>query len=84
MSGYHLERVPQPPASGRWTDTLRWLVAVMDGDDPDLVFAAGLLEQCLKFEGLTEKQAKYAAKIRRRIEAHFDAGTLEFQHGEVA
>ena len=83
MIGYHLETVPQPPSNGMWLDKLRWLCAVMDNDDPDLAFACGLLENCLKFDGLTERQARYAGKISKRIEAHFDAGILAAQQREI-
>lgn len=80
---YHLERVPQPPTTGLWADALRWIVAVMDADDPDLGFIASLLNHCLNHGGLTERQAKYAEKIKTRIEAHFDAGILAAQAGQI-
>lgn len=83
MSGFHLERVPQPPCNGVWRDVLRWMICVMDGDDPDLAFTASLYAHCLKYQGLTERQGKYAIKIFNRMQAHFDAGTLESQAKEM-
>ena len=58
---------------------MRWLIAVMDDDDPDLEFVAGLYSYCLKQNGLTDRQGKYASKIFARVSAQFDAGTLAFQ-----
>ena len=79
MSGYRLDIVPPPPTNDLWVDVLRWLVAVMDMDDPDLAFTSSLLSHCLNHGGLTDKQAKYARKIIARLTAHYEAGTLDFQ-----
>lgn len=78
-TSYHLEAVPQPPTSNLWRDRIRWLVAVMDDDDPDLEFTASLFSYCMGKGGLTERQGKYAGKIFARVVAQFDAGTLSYQ-----
>lgn len=51
----------------------------MDLDDPDLSFVASLLHHAIDRPGLTGKQAKYAEKIRTRIEGLYDRGDLDCQ-----
>ena len=70
--------IPDFPSSLKWADHLRWCVAVMDGDDADLGFAASLLSHALK-GGLTEKQARYAQRVIDRVRAHHSSGLLDCQ-----
>lgn len=70
MNAFTLSRhqVPQPPImSDSWADLLRWLVVVMNPDDPQLPFAASLLADTLKKGVLTERQADAADRLMIRI-----------------
>jgi len=58
---------PPIPSSTAWVDVLHWCVRVMDVDDPDLGFAASILSHAIKFDGLSEKQARYAQRIFDRL-----------------
>ncbi|AHE55894.1 hypothetical protein [Sphingomonas sanxanigenens] len=51
----------------------------MDGDDPDLGFTASLLAHALKYEGLSDKQARYADRIVDRLTALYRRGHLASQ-----
>ena len=59
--------VPQPPASDHWADHLRWLVGVMDFDDPALAFVASLLAYTVRYNGLTPRQERCAVRILERV-----------------
>jgi hypothetical protein len=75
-------QVPLPPYGEDgtpWTDTLRWLVCVMNPDDRSLHFIASVLSSALKNGGLTERQAAAAKKIEHRIMRDYDAGVLDCQ-----
>ncbi len=75
----HPSQVPDFPASLLWVDQLRWCLAVMDADDPDLGFAASLLSHAVDKGGLTEKQGKYASRIVQRVQALWLAEALSCQ-----
>src|SRR5690606_5481161 len=72
---------PDPPPDGcAWVDALRWLVAVMDGDDRSLLFVAGCLRYALEHNGcLTSKQADACNRILTRILDRWHEGTLACQ-----
>jgi hypothetical protein len=76
----HAQYVPPPPDNSRWIDLLKWIVTVMDADDPDLSFVASLLHHAIDRPGLTDRQAKYAEKIRARIEGLYARGALGCQY----
>lgn len=76
--------LPDPPKTGKWTDWLRWSVAVMDIDDRSLCFAASLLSYSAKYGGLTAKQDACAREIVDRIYAAFRAGALNQQQAALA
>ena len=65
-----------PPTAALWADWLRWLVVVMNPDDPQLHFAASLLSHALKAGGLSEKQANAGNRMIERILAAYSAGDL--------
>lgn len=71
--------VPRPPDSDLWADNLRWMVMVMDCDDPYLSFVAGCLSQALKMEGLTRKQATACERIKARVVAAWQKSALDCQ-----
>lgn len=72
---YH--QVPAPPyGSKSWADWLRWLIVVMNPDDPQLHFAASLLSHSLKTGGLSEKQAAAANRTIQRVHDAFEAVDL--------
>lgn len=70
-------QVPQPPeGSDKWSDWLRWLVMVMNPDDPQLHFIASLLHYSVQNGGLTERQAKAASRALSRVYDAFSIGDL--------
>ncbi|MDB6178985.1 hypothetical protein PAF17_15950 [Paracoccus sp. Z330] len=76
---FTLERhqVPEPPhESALWPDWLRWLVVVMNPDDPQLHFAASLLSHALKTGSLSQKQAAAGNRMLNRVFASFQEGDL--------
>ena len=85
-SGYCLStsQIPGFPSGGRWTDILRWCVAVMDEGDDDLAFMASLLSHSVRFGGLTAKQVRYAKEIVERVHQQWEWGGLEFQLADAA
>lgn len=68
-----------PPDRDEWKQLLHWLLRVMDADDPDLAFTASVFSHCLKFGGLSDKQAKWAGKIMYRVLASHERGELGHQ-----
>lgn len=81
--GYELPAggVPVPPESSLYVDLMRWCVCVMDADDPELYLTAGLLEQAIKCDGLTNAQMKIADRIHFRVHAAWTEGRLRCQRG---
>ncbi len=84
-AGYQLRpsQVPDSPDTSAWVDHLRWCVAVMDADDRDLGFAASLLSYAVDRGGLTEKQARHAARTVRRIQSLWLADALACQRSDT-
>lgn len=71
------QQVPQPPImSDDWADLLRWMIVVMNPDDPQLPFAASLLADALKKGALTERQSAAADRLMIRILGAYVAGDL--------
>jgi hypothetical protein len=70
---------PEFPNSDQWVIILHWCIRVMEPGDPDIEFTASILSYCHKFDGLTEKQAKYATRILERLKALYDLGELPLQ-----
>lgn len=76
---FTLERhqVPQPPiVSTSWFDWLRWLVVVMNPDDPQFHFIASLLSHAARYGALTENQAGAANRAIDRVFTAYEAGDL--------
>jgi len=71
-----MSELPDYPHSRRWRDLLHWAVQVMDGEDPDLSFAASLLAYAIDRGGLTEKQACYADRMITRLHGLWQRGEL--------
>ena len=72
-------QVPEPPLSDAWRDQLRWLVMVMNHDDPHLAIAASMLCQCIQKGGISEKQAVWANDILARVGERFADRGLDCQ-----
>lgn len=83
MSAFTLrpEQVPDFPSATTWADQLRWCLAVMDAYDPELAFTASLLSYAAR-DGLSERQAKSANKIVRRVLDAWEGGRLDCQADE--
>lgn len=62
---------------------MKWMVAVMDDDDKSLHFVAGVLSNCCKYGGVTERQAAAVEKTYDRILTAFHSGALAIQGGRV-
>lgn len=73
------EQVPEPPEATSWACVLRWLVAVMNYDDPQLHFAASCLSYALKNGGLSQKQSEACQRLFERIFKDHEAGDLRCQ-----
>jgi hypothetical protein len=56
----------------------------MDADDPDLAFVASVFAHCLKYEGISEKQAIWADKISARVHSQFFRSELIRQRSRPA
>lgn len=70
-------QVPEPPyGSKSWFDWLRWMVTVMNPDDPQFHFIASLLASAARYGKLTEKQAAAANRAIERIAAAYEADDL--------
>ncbi len=70
-------QVPEPPyGSKAWFDWLRWMVVVMNPDDPQFHFVASLLSSAVRYGRLTEKQAAAGNRAIERITAAYEAGDL--------
>lgn len=74
--------VPEPPCDRLYVDILRWLLMVMDCDDPYLSFVAGCFSHALKYNGLTNEQAKAVDKVQRRVVAAYAKKALACQEGD--
>lgn len=73
-------QVPDPPASRRWVEALRWLVAVMDDEDPSLAFVSGVLSYALQNDNLiTQPQSDAAQDVLNRVCRDHMAGRLDCQ-----
>lgn len=84
--GYRLNpsQVPDFPESKRWTEQLRWCLAVMNHDLEEIGFVAGLLAYASKHGGLTEKQELYAGRLVERIADDWAAEKLDCQTQAVS
>ncbi len=72
-------QVPAPPVSNYWVDHIRWCIAVMDSGDRSLDFIASCLSHAIRYDGLTDKQARAVQRVvDRLVLAHHD-GRLECQ-----
>lgn len=72
--------VPEIPASPLWVDQLRWMLMVMDYDDPALPFIAGCFQHAITYGGaLSDKQHLVCQRHIARVKAEYDAGTLVCQ-----
>jgi len=60
-------QVPEYPEGETYADLLRWLICVMDHDDPQFGFVCGCLSYCCKFGGLTSDQAEAIGRVRDRV-----------------
>lgn len=70
-------QVPEPPYGSRaWFDWLRWMVVVMNPDDPQFHFVASLLSSAARYGRLTEKQAAAGNRAIARITDAYEAGDL--------
>ena len=70
-------QVPEPPyGSKEWFDWLRWMVVVMNPDDPQFHFVASLLSSAARYGSLTQKQAAAGNRAVERITAAYEAGDL--------
>lgn len=54
-------------AERAWPEILHEAVRAMATDDRDLGFMSSLLASALKYDGLTDRQAKYANRILDRM-----------------
>lgn len=75
-------QVPEPPEGGRWDDHLRWLLMVMNPEDPQLHFAASILSHALRYGQISEKQAEAALRMLERIMLAYREGELRCQGPE--
>ncbi len=73
------DQVPDFPSDANWRDALRWLVMVMDHDDPQLSIAASMLCTVLSKGGMSQKQATWAQDILNRVLERFNEGRLDSQ-----
>lgn len=73
-------QVPEPPETTPWVDHFRWLIFVMNPDDPALHFVASVLAYALDKGGVTSRQQKAALKILERVVRDHRAGVLECQN----
>ena len=73
------EHVPHPPEISDWRALLRWLICVMNDDDPSLQFISGVLASCINHGGLTEGQDDAANRVLERIIIKYAAGELDCQ-----
>lgn len=69
-------QVPEPPPVEVWADWLRWLVVVMNYNDPQLHFAASLLSQALSRGHLTDRQIEAAIPLLERVLDAYQRGDL--------
>jgi hypothetical protein len=75
----YAEPIPPPPDSDRWSDILRWVVFVMNNNDPQMHFASSCLTWVFKTGGLTERQSAACSKLYQRISKSYEAGALDAQ-----
>ena len=57
------------PTSDKWVDILRWCICTLPNDDDDMSFIASLFSYAHHNGGLTDKQARAASNVVRRIVA---------------
>lgn len=74
------DEVPDPPESSLWIDLLRWMICVMDPDDPRLPFVAGCLSHAAQHGILSEKQATACQGILTALCAAWSEGALICQN----
>lgn len=68
---------PMPREGDDWINTIKWMIAVMDDDDPYLEFMASVLSQAIKFDGITPKQEAACARNLTRIKELYEHGRLK-------
>lgn len=68
---------PMPKDGDDWVNTIKWMIAVMDDDDPYLEFMASVLSQAIKFGGITPKQETACARNLVRIKELYEHGRLK-------
>lgn len=74
-----------PPTDGDDPITvMKWLITVMNKNDKGLMFVASVLSHCIKYGGLTERQAEGVEKIFVNRLDQFNRGVLEFQCGGMS
>lgn len=80
LSLYNLQ-VPEPNFADEvfYGDMMRWLLMVMDTDDPGMPFIASCFCQFLKSDRLTEKQEDAVTRIFSRVEDSYCYGQLQCQ-----
>lgn len=74
--GLTFDQVPEMPTTGNYADQLRWLLIVMDFDDPRIGFVAGCFSYCVANGGLTHRQILTLEKIIPRVLDAYQSGML--------
>jgi hypothetical protein len=69
----------EPPMRGTPARCLRWVIAMMDPDDPDLAAAVLFLAEALGPGGLSLDHNREAFEIFARVHGQWAAGTLDAQ-----
>ena len=71
--------IPEPPERGTPATCLRWIISVIDADDPDLTVAGMLLAASLGRGGLSLDQDLRAFRIFERVLGQWSVATLDIQ-----
>lgn len=73
-------QVPGPPSGSESdVDWLRWLIAVMNPNDPSLAFVASLLSHAASRGSLTDRQFSAVERILQRVHSAYVDGALYCQ-----